>query len=137
MLTTILQLLQSVDEDSNLTNGIQIPDSVVDALSSLTEEVNVSELTVDELLALNDTLKAQIDKDGDGKLDVDEVKARNHFKASLDSLKDLGYDVVDGSETPEINIDPSKYSLYELSDELKEAITRITDEEKVSFDLYR
>jgi hypothetical protein len=84
--TLMLQLLQSLDSDHNTSNGITIPEEVIEDLKQK-EPVNIHELNHTTVLNLNEKLKEHLDKDKDGKIDVDENEAKKHFITSVNKWK--------------------------------------------------
>jgi len=155
-LTLMLQLLQSLDEDGNITNGITIPQDVVESLDSLNSEVSIEDLNESEVLELDETLKEKIDKDQDNKIDVTAQKAHNHFNSTLDKLKmsngkgngssneDRGNGPKNGenNSTSEHNhtgavVDVFSYEKYELTQEIKDTIAYMGNEERLAYDVYK
>jgi len=137
-LLLILQLLQSLDQNSNTDDGITISDEVLDALSTLDSDINISDLNETELLSLNDTLKEHIDKDHDNKIDVNKSEAINHFHNTLDTIKhehgELNSTNQDHSGAV---IDVYSYETYELTQEIKDAIAYMGNEERLAYDVYK
>lgn len=84
--TRILRVLQSLDEDGNLGNGIQISD-----WAHLAASVQTTRLRLDDDRTTDDEVKQRL-PDGDYK--VTEEEARQHFEEHEDddSNADQGYD---------------------------------------------
>jgi hypothetical protein len=80
----LLRVLQSLDSDGNLDNGITIPKKIKDSLEKTISEtqVSLSEYEETDLLKLDHELTKALDEDFDGKIDVDEGQAKQHFDAS-------------------------------------------------------
>jgi len=82
----MLRLLQSLDSDNNLSNGISIDEEVLQSLKNgdlnTTEFINLDE---EELLNIHQKMQNKIDKDGDGIMDVDIESATTHFEQSKES----------------------------------------------------
>ena len=164
-LTLMLQVLQSLDKDNNTSNGITIPEDIVESLSSLEDNVDIKELNSSKILTLDTKLKEKIDKDGDNKIDITEQKAHNHFKSSLDALKHNKNGKSQNNEknnnekgqkgqgqnksgnqqehgNKESNntgtvVDVFSYEKYDLTQELKDAIAYMGNEERLAYDLYK
>ncbi len=92
--TKVLQILQSLDSDKNATNGIEISADVKKQINeSLAKPKKLDEFKgadgkVDDTKIIDalKPLKAKLDKDGDGAIDIDEEKALSHFKDSLEKI---------------------------------------------------
>ncbi len=149
--TTMLRLIQSLDIDDDPTNGIVIPDYIVDALNTLTQEVSITSLTSDaEILNLNTTLAEAIDENYDGIIDVTALQAQTHFESSLqqwaNGIKpDMNTSLYPGYGTgygPSTNqqqgglIDVSLYPMSELNDDEKYTLAYMWNEEKLAKDIY-
>ncbi len=84
----LLRVLQALDSDNDPSNGITISPEVVTALNSMTQEVQLQEVKEDDkLLKLNNTLTEHLDEDYDGRIDVDENRAKTHFDNSISQWK--------------------------------------------------
>ena len=95
--TLMLRLLQSMDSDSNLENGIQISDETRSQLDQA-ETVNLQETPLSEeaLIAYNETLSSIIDSNQDGALDISSEEAETHFIESITSWEN-GYRSEEGN----------------------------------------
>jgi len=124
--TALAQLLQSLDEDQDPSNGITIPDEVKSALESGTfdpaevevylEEASVPAVTTTEAQAhLRETLQTLQASSGQG----------GHGKPD-----DAGSN---GTGTP---VDVSQTPLSVLTPELKEALAHMGNEERLAYDVY-
>ncbi len=160
--TRILQLLQSLDDDHNASNGIVIDKKYVDELKSLDKEIHMTkegskkdlfeELNKDES---SKDVAEHIDSDYDGKFDVNETEAKEHFEKTKQKI-DKGWKPKKGDK----NRDDSKEGngeshgkqdenfndklnafvnmpKSELSDELKEAMSYMENEERLAYDVYK
>jgi hypothetical protein len=80
----LLRVLQSLDSDGNPDNGITIPKKIKDSLEKTISEtqVSLSEYNEAGLLDLDTELAEALDKDFDGKIDVNKEQAKQHFDAS-------------------------------------------------------
>ena len=78
----ILRVLQSLDKDSNTTNGITISQSTTNRFYSLDSEIKISSLEENNLTAIPE-IGRTIDNDNDGIIDVTEEEAQNHFTESI------------------------------------------------------
>ncbi len=78
----LLRFLQSLDVDQNPENGITINPRLVDSLSKI-NQTSISENTETSILDIDTDLKNELDKDGDGAMDVDETTALAHADQSL------------------------------------------------------
>jgi len=86
--TKVLKFLQSLDADGNPENGISIPKEVVDSLKAK-QKKDIKELSDEELVSMDETLKKYIDKNGDGKIDVDTDEARQHYTKTKRELEQI------------------------------------------------
>lgn len=157
----LLRVLQALDSDNNPSNGITIPSEVVTAFAALPQDVKMHEVQDDQkLLDLNQTIAARLDKDYDGKIDIDQQRAENHFAQSIqmwqsghrpDSNETMqgnhgeghgygqgkrhgpGQGKVDG--TP-MRFDPNDYPMSTLTQELKDALAYMGNEERLAYDIY-
>ena len=78
--TRTLILLQSLDEDSNLSNGIAIPDGV---LEDIQKEMKIKEVDLTQLIDIP-SVKKILEKHGDAtRFPVDEESAITHFEDSM------------------------------------------------------
>ena len=157
-LTLMLQLLQSLDSDNNVSNGITIPEDVIEALSQLEDPISITELNKTEVLELDDTLKDHLDKDKDGFIDINEQKAHNHFKSSIDDIKHgggyangenngtrygggYGHNESNSTDMEQNNtgavVDVFSYEKYELTQEVIDAIAYMGNEERLAYDVYK
>ena len=78
----ILRVLQSLDKDSNTTNGITISQSTTNRFYSLDSEVEITSLEESNLTSIPE-IGSEIDNDNDGIIDVTEEEAQNHFTESI------------------------------------------------------
>jgi len=78
----ILRLLQALDSDGNVSNGITIPEDVVESLDKEINKTDISKLSEEQLTKIK-ALGEEIDKDYDGKIDIDANSAENHFEKSI------------------------------------------------------
>ncbi len=87
-ITLMLQMLQSLDSDKNVSNGITIDQKVIQALSKLDKEVHFKK-DVNEtfLIELDNKHDLGLDEDFDGHLDVNATAAQEHFRHSEDEFK--------------------------------------------------
>jgi hypothetical protein len=83
----ILRTLQSLDRDNNTSNGIDIKPTVTEELDNLDRAVEIKRLNEKELLALGTTLRAEIDSDNNGNIDIDETEAYSHFQDSIKNFE--------------------------------------------------
>jgi len=83
----ILRVLQSLDNDSNTTNGITISQSTISSFSSLDSEIEISLLEENNLTAIPE-IGSAIDNDNDGIIDVTEEEAQTHFNESIQTWDD-------------------------------------------------
>ena len=127
----ILQLLQSLDKDQNPDNGITITKEVFEKLSQI-PETNMNSIDSEEELLAFDEVKEVVDRDNDGKIDINETKAKEHFEKSKEFFKhhsvsdffDGGFEgELPGIKTPDYHI---------LDNQLK----ILWNEAKLSNDLY-
>lgn len=79
----MLRLLQSLDSDNNLTNGISIDEEVIEALKNGDlNETKFVKFDEAKILGMHKKMEQKIDKDGNGIIDVDFDNAMKHFEES-------------------------------------------------------
>jgi hypothetical protein len=80
--TLLLRTLQTLDADGNLSNGITIPQTVVNGLKDI-NETSIHEHNESTLIDLIDSGdKHALDSDYDGHIDVKDSDAKNHFETT-------------------------------------------------------
>jgi len=146
----ILRLLQALDVDDDPTNGITIPQDVISDLSNLSSEVDISSVDSDSaLISLSTDLAKNVDKDYDGIIDIDETRAKTHFEQSLSMWHD-GHRPDDGASQSANNthygqdkthkqngaFDINNYPVSSLTQELKDALSHMGNEERLAYDIY-
>jgi len=118
--TTLAQLLQSLDEDGNATNGIVIPDDVKDLLVDGETTFTSSELYT----YLNST-----------SIDPAHIRtttqARDHLRTTMQTLGAVETSVNTGTL-----IDVTTYPLSTLTQEVKDALAYMGNEERLAYDIY-
>ena len=142
--TLMLQTLQSLDQDSNASNGITIPPSVPTALNDLNTTINFDTLTQEDLIKLDNQHNLGLDKDFDGQIDIDAEKAHIHFNNSVDNIKkghkpdeDIKYQNNKDSNESNNNFNLSSYPITEnLSQDLKNSLAYMGNEERLAYDIY-
>jgi len=161
--TTMLRLIQSLDEDNNPANGITIPQYIVNALNNLPSEVNLTTLTDDAaILNLNTTLAEAVDENYDGIIDVTALQAQTHFENSLQQWQNgikpdmnttqnqgNGYGQGNGqggangqgmqqggTTAPGATVDLTQYPMATLTDKQKYTLAYMWNEEKLAKDIY-
>ncbi len=82
--TLILQLLQALDSDGNVTNGITISSETLQTLEELNTTIDIHKVKSEENLLAVEPLAELVDKDYDGHIDVDPNQAHKHFQMSLE-----------------------------------------------------
>jgi hypothetical protein len=129
----MLRVLQSLDTDGNLTNGIQLPDNLLDEIN----ETRLANLNESQLLQLEGRFSNLIDSNYDGRIDIDAVQARNHFERSKHAWEN--------GERPQNPMYPNRnqntfdldnYPISNLSQELKDALGHMGNEERLAYDVY-
>jgi hypothetical protein len=139
--TAMAQFLQSIDEDDNLDNGIQVPDSIKKVFDEKGEHFKASYL--DSLMEIVDTAIPNFKGHTRS-----EEEARKHLR---DSLRHEGVEVghngqgnqsgnaqggKEGSGIKGPGIDLSLYPISDLSSEQKHALAYMWNEEKLAKDIY-
>jgi len=139
----LLQTLQALDTDHNLTNGITIPDTLLEEI----DPISFEDLNETEILVLNNgELATFIDRDYDGTIDIDPTQAENHFRESM-NLWGYGHrpdeNLTDNSYLPgylnggtATTIDIFALPASTLTQELKDAIAHMGNEERLAYDIY-
>jgi hypothetical protein len=111
--TAMAQLLQSLDEDGDLNNGIQITDSVKQALEA-------EDFTAENLLVYaENTIINQIRT---------ETQSQEHLRATMQELLQ--------NNQGENGVDLSSYPLSNLTNDQKYTIAFMWNEEKLAKDIY-
>ncbi|NPA50591.1 MAG: DUF2202 domain-containing protein [Epsilonproteobacteria bacterium] len=135
----ILQLLQSLDEDGDLSNGITIPQEIVEKLN---EKLN-------ETKDIEDLNESVIENELEIEIDVNKSEAKEHFYKSINKWK-YQHDKGDNSQEKDKNqgggngnnggsgpvVDVGQYDTYMLTQELKDAIAYMGNEERLAYDVY-
>jgi len=143
----LLQTLQALDTDGEPSNGITLPENLLEEIDS----VSIEDLDEAALLALDDTLANHLDKNFDGHIDVNAGQAEAHFDHSLDTWGN-GHRPDDnateggngnghgnnggngnGNGTP---IDIIGMPTSTLTQDLKDAIAYMGNEERLAYDVY-
>ena len=140
----LLQTLQALDTDHNLSNGITLPENLLEEI----DPVSFSDLNESQIIALNNGELAElIDTDYDGQIDIDPTQAQTHFMGSIDSW--------DNGHRPDENtsgngyrhggtfggsngtgVDISTLPSSTLTQELKDALAYMGNEERLAYDIY-
>ncbi len=139
----MLRTLQALDEDSNLSNGIQIPEEILARLQEI-EQVRFADLNESELLKLDPDFAQKIDANADGVIDISAVQARLHFQNSKKIWSQYGPRANNqNSYSPNginggwyTNFDPNATGMSTLTQELKDAIAYMGNEERLAHDVY-
>jgi hypothetical protein len=79
--TLLLRTLQSLDMDGDPSNGITIPDNLLENI----ETTSIVDKNESSLLELDSTLALELDHDYDGKIDTNETQAQAHYEHSIES----------------------------------------------------
>jgi hypothetical protein len=142
----ILRVLQALDEDDNPSNGITIPSEVSESLSSLDQEVSIANLKSDaDILALDNSLAQELDEDYDGTIDVSADIAEQHYNQSLTAWENRepndeqeGHAEENGNSERGHNgtLDIESSPLSTLTQDLKDAISYMGNEERLAHDVY-
>ncbi len=151
--TLMLQLLQSLDIDNNPLNGITIPNDVVTSLNTLATDINIVDMNETTLLE-NSTLSDFIDEDYDGNIDVTETIANAHFNTSILQWQNgtrpeqivqqqpggqgngAGGTNTGGTNTGANFFDPTTYPDSNISQETRDSIAFMGNEERLAYDVY-
>jgi len=149
----LLRVLQTLDSDNNPDNGITISQDVVTTLAALPQDVKMDVLRGEQqLLDLNQTIAERLDKDYDGKIDIDQERAENHFAQSMQMWQNghrpdmnetmegnpgegHGHGKENATGTP-MTFDPNAYPMSTLTQELKDALAYMGNEERLAYDIY-
>jgi len=119
----LAQLLQSLDEDQDPSNGIAIPDTLKSTLESGTFTPENVEVYLDE---------ASVPV-------VSTTQAQSHLRDTLQTLQGTGAgnhgDTQDNGHNGS-QIDVSQTPLSTLTPELKEALAHMGNEERLAYDVY-
>ncbi len=117
--TAMAQLLQSLDEDGNVTNGIQIPEEVKELL----EDGNFTASDLNQYLEGASIDPARIRT---------QTQAREHLRSTMQEL--LGTATQTGAQGN--GLDLSLYPESNLTEEQKYTIAYMWNEEKLAKDIY-
>jgi len=138
----LLRVLQSLDSDNNLSNGIRIPSNVIASLSGI-NQTSITEVDSEaKLLDIDKELALAIDKDFDGTIDTNHTEAMKHFE---DSSTDWEHgnrptgEWGNGNQTEDCNssVNINNSPLSKLTPELKNAIAYMGNEERLAYDVYQ
>jgi len=122
--TTRAQLLQSLDEDGNATNGIQIPEDVKELLEN--GDFNASNLNQYLEGASIDPARIRT-----------QTQAQEHLRATMQDLLGTATQTgTPGTGVPVNGLDLSLYPESNLTDEQKYTIAYMWNEEKLAKDIY-
>jgi hypothetical protein len=162
----LLRVLQSLDSDGNPNNGITISKEIKNSLESIPKtQVSLSDYDDAELLKLSHGFAEALDEDFDGKIDVDEDQAKQHFNESkvkwdggrkpgealneeaskehndedahkLPGAPNMGMHPEGHGKESEEKKELSDYPKVELANEQKYALAYMWNEEKLAKDLY-
>ena len=150
--TLLLRTLQSLDMDGDPSNGITIPDNLLENI----ETTSIVDKNESSLLELDSTLALELDHDYDGKIDTNETQAQAHYEHSIESWnsgdrpdraehgnrpEDAGNQNAEhnssGSQEHGDNmIDVDSYPLSTLTPELKNSLAYMGNEERLAYDVY-
>ncbi len=125
----MLRTLQALDSDDNLSNGIEVDPAVTEALQNLSQ-IRFEEIGESELLSLSTELSQEVDEDGDGTIDIDNSAAHSHFE---ESKRDWETRTQSGDTS---GFDLSIYPLSTLTQEIKDTLAYMGNEERLAYDLY-
>ena len=129
----MLQTLQSLDSDDNLSNGITISQKTIDKLNELSTDTSFADLNESTLMTLNSTYALNLDKDGDGHLKVNATEAIDHMNESVyewnkehpqENSKGTGFNLDDYLPSPS------------LTQPLKNSLAYMGNEERLAYDVY-
>jgi hypothetical protein len=149
----LLRTLQSLDTDGDPSNGITIPENLLENI----ETTSISEKDESSLLALDTDLALELDYDHDGKIDTNVTQAETHYEHTIESWnggerpnQDEHGNQPDhaGDSNTEHNsssqneghgdnmIDVDSYPLSTLTPELKNSLAYMGNEERLAYDVY-
>ena len=143
----ILRVLQSLDSDSNVSNGINLDATTVESFSTLDNEIDILALESEENLTSIPEIGIRIDSDNDGIIDVNSSDAQTHFDNSIQTWNDgerpddnEGTTIlVDSNDTTTGHgdtLDLNDYTLSILTEKQKYALAYMWNEEKLAYDVY-
>ena len=150
----IAQIIQALDSDQNASNGIIITDDIRQELQNLKEEIHLTK-DDNETKILEDLNKdapdvaRHIDKDFDGKIDINKTKAKEHFEKTKEKLQNgwrpdknrNGYE--NEAHKAKENNRENIYDLINntskatLNEELEDALKYMEEEERLAYDVYK
>ena len=143
----LLRTLQTLDIDSNLSNGIAINPLVLQSLKDINETSIVMYNESDLIQLIDQGDQKVLDNDYDGVIDVTESEAISHFDNSM-KLWDNGEMRIDNdhrnrednNSTDESHGDKFNLSNYpitpKLTVELKNSLAYMGNEERLAYDVY-
>ena len=129
----MLQTLQSLDSDGNVSNGITIAQETIDKLNKLSTDISFADLNETTLMTLNSTYDLGLDKDGDSHIDVNATEAVAHMNESVyewnkehskENTKGTGFNLDDYLPSPS------------LTQPLKDSLAYMGNEERLAYDVY-
>jgi hypothetical protein len=149
----LLRTLQSLDEDGDASNGIVIPQDVIDDLTKI-DETSMDDQNESSLIELIDTNDKQaLDADYDGHIDVQDSEAIAHSENSIKEWNegkrpDSSYEnnetaiqiqedinTTEDANCTEFNV--SAYPMSTLTLELKNSLSYMGNEERLAYDVYQ
>jgi len=144
-----LQTLQSLDSDNDPSNGITIDPTFVEELADI-NTTYMQHTNEQELLHLHHDSANQLDANYDGHIDVSADVAQTHFHNSLDAWENgnhtqtststqygngyHGGDHNQSTQNQHVNVTTLPYST--LTQELKDALAYMGNEERLAYDVY-
>jgi len=129
----MLQTLQSLDSDGNVSNGITIAQETIEKLNELSTNLSFADLNETTLMTLNSTYDLGLDKNSDGYLDVNATEAVEHMNKSVyewhnehsqENSKGAGFNLDDYLPSPS------------LTQPLKDSLAYMGNEERLAYDVY-
>lgn len=129
----MLQTLQSLDSDGNVSNGITIDQETIDKLNTLDISYSISDINESTLIELDNQYNFGLDEDDDGHLDTDTDEAVAHMNESVyEWNKEYAQENSMG-----MNFDLSDYlPSTNLTQELKDLLAYMGNEERLAYDIY-
>ena len=145
IITLMLQTLQSLDSDNDITNGITISSLVIDSLDELNESISFSTLDESTLIGLDNKYDLGLDEDYDNHLDINEDISKNHFDQSMQNWQNeddhgLNDNTQNANETDSEHNNKfilTNYPLTQtLNQDLKDSLAYMGNEERLAYDIY-
>jgi len=135
----MLRMLQSMDKDNNLSNGIEIPKEITESLREKRKINFYNNISNDkDILLLSIPVRYKIDINLDGKIDINSTEAENHFLKTKGEIEKSNGNINKFIKEFSKNLDLNKSNVVEDNFNDKNVVNYISKNEKISIsDFYK